>query len=78
MIEGVSRMLEGANGDSFLREMKVAIDRQKYNVMADRGSFARWLDDLLRDFAAEARRRNAPMPVPELVAVDGKGMATHA
>jgi nitroreductase len=72
MIEGVSRMLDGSRGDTFLSRMKAEIDRQKYSVMADRVSFARWLDDLLRDFAAEAKRRNAPAAVP-LAAVDGRG-----
>jgi len=73
MIEGVSRMLEGARDDRFLLRMKAEIDGQKYNVMADRGSFARWLDDLLREFAAEAKRRNAPAPAPAVAAVDGRG-----
>ncbi len=72
MIEGVSRMLEGQTGDSFLKEMKAAIDREKYNVMADRASFARWLDDLLRAFAAEAGRRNVPARASTAVAVDGE------
>jgi hypothetical protein len=72
MIEGVSRMLENSRGDTFLSKMKVVIDGEKYNVMADRASFARWLDDLLRDFAAEAKRRNAPAPVPAPVALDAR------
>jgi nitroreductase len=73
MIEGVSRMLVGARGDAFLSQMKVEIDRQKYDVMADRESFARWLDDLLRGFAAEAKRRNAPAAAPVAASVDGRG-----
>jgi len=73
MIEGVSRMLENSRGDTFLAKMRVAIDGEKYNVMGDRASFARWLDDLLRDFAAEAKRRNAPAGVPAVAAVDGRG-----
>ncbi len=73
MIEGVSRMLEGLQGDAFLAQMKVEIDRQKYNVMADRASFTRWLDNLLRDFAAEAKRRNSPASAPAVVSVDGRG-----
>src|ERR1700682_366992 len=72
MIEGVSRMLGNTHGDSFLSKMKVAIDGQKTNVMGDRASFARWLDDLLRDFAAEAKRRNAPERAPSVVALDGR------
>jgi nitroreductase len=73
MIEGVSRMLENPRGDTFLSKMKVAIDGEKYNVMGDRASFARWLDDLLRDFASEAKRRNAPAPVPVIASLDGRG-----
>ncbi len=73
MIEGVSRMLENPLGDSFLSKMKVAIDGEKYNVMGDRASFARWLDDLLRDFAAEAKRRNAHAPLPAATTADGRG-----
>ncbi|TME18814.1 MAG: hypothetical protein E6I63_00970 [Chloroflexi bacterium] len=72
MIEGVSRMLEGQASDGFLTEMKAAIDREKYSVMADRASFARWLDDLLRDFAAEAGRRNAPAFKPAAPAIEGE------
>jgi nitroreductase len=59
MIEGVSRLLSDcAPGDGFLAEMKAQIDRQKYNVMADREAFGRWLDELLARFGAEAARRN--------------------
>ena len=72
MIEGLSRMLEGSGSDRFLSEVKSVVDREKYNVMADRASFARWLDELLREFAAEARRRNAPASAPALASVDGE------
>lgn len=58
MIEGVSRLIERSSEDEFLREAKAAIDRQKYEVMGDRDRFAAWLDELLRQFAAEAKRRN--------------------
>jgi len=34
------------------------IDREKYEVMGDRERFAAWLDELLKQFAAEAKRRN--------------------
>jgi hypothetical protein len=73
MIEGVSRMLEASDGDSFLSKMKVAIDAEKYSVMGGRESFTRWLDDLLRDFAAEAKRRNAPVSALAAMAMDGGG-----
>ena len=68
MIEGVSRMLQGVHGDRFLADMKTQIDRKKYDVMADRGSFAGWLDDLLREFAAEGQRRNSSVAVAAGVA----------
>jgi hypothetical protein len=57
MVEGVSRMLDEAD-DPFLSRMKDEIDREKYNVMGRRDQFAAWLDALLRQMAAEARRRN--------------------
>ncbi len=59
MIEGVSRLLSNCGPvDGFLAEMKAQIDQQKYNVMADREAFGRWLDELLARFGAEAARRN--------------------
>jgi hypothetical protein len=59
MIEGVSRLIEAFPDDSFLDEAKGRIDGEKYEVMGDRERFAAWLDELLRQFAAEAKRRNA-------------------
>lgn len=58
MIEGVSRLIESFPADEFLARAKETIDAEKYNVMADRDAFAAWLDDVLREFAAEAKRRN--------------------
>jgi hypothetical protein len=58
MIEGVSRLIERFPEDEFLRASKEQIDSEKYEVMGDRERFAAWLDDLLRRFAAEAKRRN--------------------
>ena len=66
-------MLEASHRDGFLSKMKMTIDGQKFKVMGDRASFTHWLDDLLRDFAAEARRRNAPTPAPTALALDGRG-----
>jgi hypothetical protein len=58
MIEGVSRLLENVTPqDDFLIRAKHSIDEEKYKVMGDREEFVAWLDDLLRDFAAEAKRR---------------------
>jgi hypothetical protein len=58
MVEGVSRLIERIREDEFLNAAKEQIDREKYEVMGDRERFAAWLDDLLRGFAAEAKRRN--------------------
>jgi hypothetical protein len=58
MIEGVSRLIEAFPDDEFLRSQKETIDREKYEVMADRDRFAVWLDEILRRFAAESKRRN--------------------
>jgi hypothetical protein len=58
MIEGVSRFIDSVGDDRFLARAKETIDREKYNVMGGREQFAAWLDDLLREFAAEAKRRN--------------------
>jgi Family of unknown function (DUF6092) len=58
MIEGVSRLIASFPEDEFLRAQKDVIDREKYEVMGDRERFAAWLDEILRQFAAESRRRN--------------------
>jgi hypothetical protein len=63
MIESVSRLVEamdaaGLPQDDFLATAKRQIDDEKDNVMADRERFLAWLDRLLADFAAEAKRRN--------------------
>jgi hypothetical protein len=58
MIEGVSRLIGAFPDDSFLDDAKERIDSEKYEVMGDRERFAEWLDELLRQFAAEAKRRN--------------------
>jgi hypothetical protein len=63
MVESVSRIVEamdegGLPRDDFLAVAKRQIDEEKDNVMADRERFLAWLDQLLADFAAEAKRRN--------------------
>lgn len=65
MIEGVSKLLARAGGDAFLERAKATIDDEKYNVMGGREEFAAWLDELLRQFAAEARRRNVELAAAE-------------
>lgn len=58
MIEAVSQLLTSVTPqDEFLVRAKSNIDREKHKVMGQRAEFATWLDDLLRDFAAEAKRR---------------------
>jgi uncharacterized protein DUF6092 len=58
LVEGVSRVIEALPDDEFLQEQKRVIDSEKWAVMGDREQFAAWLDELLRQFAAEAKRRN--------------------
>ena len=58
LVEGVSRLIEALPDDEFLQEQKRVIDGEKWQVMGDRDQFAAWLDELLRQFAAEAKRRN--------------------
>jgi len=58
MIEGVSRLIDAFPDDEFLARQKAVIDREKYEVMGDRHRFASWLDEILRQFAAESKRRN--------------------
>ncbi len=58
MIEGVSRLIDAFPDDEFLARQKAVIDREKYEVMGDRDRFASWLDEILRQFAAESKRRN--------------------
>jgi hypothetical protein len=58
MIEGVSRLLENVTRrDDLLIRAKRSIDQEKYKVMGHREEFVAWLDDLLREFAVEAKRR---------------------
>jgi Family of unknown function (DUF6092) len=58
MIEGVSRLIEAFPDDEFLSREREVMEREKYQVMNDREAFAAWLDELLRQFAAESKRRN--------------------
>jgi Family of unknown function (DUF6092) len=58
LVEGVSRLIEALPDDEFLQHQKRVIDAEKWEVMGDRDRFAAWLDELLRQFAAETKRRN--------------------
>jgi hypothetical protein len=58
LVEGVSRVIEALPEDDFLQDQKRVIDAEKWEVMGDREQFTAWLDELLRQFAAEAKRRN--------------------
>jgi hypothetical protein len=57
MLEAISRLVEAFPDDPFLREAKEDIDRNKGGFIDSPESFQAWLDDLLRRFAAEAKRR---------------------
>jgi heme-degrading monooxygenase HmoA len=79
MIEGVSRLVERLGGeDEFLRSSKGRIDREKYKVMAAREAFADWLDELLREFSAEAKRRNLGPPGPGPVGTAAADRPVHS
>lgn len=63
MVETVSRLVEAAadlpgGKDPFLACAREQIEAEKHSVMADRDQFVAWLDRLLIEFAAEAKRRN--------------------
>jgi hypothetical protein len=58
MIEGAQRLIEAFPDDEFLARQREVMEREKYQVMNDRDAFAAWLDELLRQFAAESKRRN--------------------
>ena len=57
MIEATSK-LGGFAADAYVADSKEAIDREKWKVMGDREGYVAWLDELARQFAAEAKRRN--------------------
>jgi hypothetical protein len=57
MLEAISRLVESFPDDQFLRDAKVQIDGNKAGFIDDPEGFKRWLDDLLRHFAAETKRR---------------------
>jgi hypothetical protein len=57
MLEAISRLVESFPDEAFLREAKVEIDRNKAGFIDDPSAYKRWLDELLRHFAAEAKRR---------------------
>jgi Family of unknown function (DUF6092) len=63
MVETVSRLVEASGDlpggrDPFLVRAREQIEAEKHGVMADREQFVAWLDRLLAEFAAEAKRRN--------------------
>ncbi|HYB75786.1 MAG TPA: DUF6092 family protein [Nitrososphaerales archaeon] len=69
LIYGPLRLLEGVNKiimmgeedpryhDDFLSKMRARVTTDVLKVMSDREEFKKALDDLLLEFAAEARRR---------------------
>ncbi len=63
LVESISRLVElpefatCIKRDSFLGEMKRKIDKNKFEVMASEERFVNFLDELIREFAAELKRR---------------------
>ncbi len=63
LVESISRLVElpefasCIKRDSFLGAMKRKIDQNKFEVMASEERFVNFLDELIREFAAELKRR---------------------
>lgn len=45
--------------DAFLQAHRAEIDTEKLRMIEDHEGYAAWLDRLLREFSAEAKRRSA-------------------
>ncbi len=63
LIEAISRLIAMAESaglpkDEFLIQAKRKIDANKHLVMESEEEFTKFLDDLLRDFTQELKRRN--------------------
>lgn len=62
LLEGVNRIISLSKTDPslkdvFLEDMEPRVSRDVLKVMSDREAFRKALDDLLRDFAEEMRKR---------------------
>lgn len=63
LVESISRLIElpeyasCIKQDSFLSAMKRKVDKNKFEVMASEEKFVNFLDELIREFAAEMKRR---------------------
>jgi hypothetical protein len=63
LIEAISRLIaltesSGLTQDEFLMRAKMKIDANKHLVMESEEKFTEFLDDLLREFTRELKRRN--------------------
>ena len=64
LIEGASRLIDVAEGlpgfepDSFLREQRENIEREKSRTVDDQDGYQAWLTDLATRFALERVRRH--------------------
>ena len=51
-------VLNGEAADGFLQERRAEIDTEKLRMIEDHEGYRAWLDSLLREFAAETKRRS--------------------
>ncbi len=70
LVEGASRLVEaaaalGIEADEFLTRGRDSIEGNKLKMIEDHEGYHAWLTDLLREFAAEAARRNLDAPDPQ-------------
>lgn len=64
LVDALSRLIDlydrvpGLKKDAFLTEIKAEIDRKKFLVMSDPEGFKKFLDELVRKFTVELKRRS--------------------
>ncbi len=64
LVDALSRLIDvyghvpGLKKDPFLTEIKAEIDGKKFLVMSDPEGFKRFLDELVRKFTVELKRRS--------------------
>lgn len=68
LVDALSRLIDlcdhvpGLKKDAFLSEIKAEIDRKKFLVMSDPEGFKKFLDEIVRKFTVELKRRSGRRP----------------
>jgi hypothetical protein len=68
LVEALSRLIDlydhvpSFKKDAFLAEIKAEIDTKKFLVMSDPEGFKKFLDEMVRKFTVELKRRSAQPP----------------